>query len=469
MIDGGSGIDTAVFRGARSNYTFTPLANGDLVVASKDGIDGTDTLRSVEILKFTDMSASRADVMAAATAPQEKLTLVVATNAYGYTGFPYGNTPQVTGKADVGTTVKIYSATDNHQVGTATVNKYGMYSIDRLSPFADGLNKVYATETDAAGNVLQISDVVSFKVDTAPPVIPTYSMNYTAGSNQATFDGKAEAGTTIALVRTSDLQKIAHTTAAADGTWHLQTSPLLNGSYTTRVSSIDYADNGANALNSQTWTVNSSANITGTAGKDVLNPVAGNNAVDGGAGIDTVVYSGSRVGFTVKKADWGFDVTDNAGSNGHDSLINVERVQFDDGYVAIDENAAQIYRLYSAAFGRPSDTVGMGFWISAMDNGSSLNLVARSFMTGQPEFDQKYGTDPSDATFVTQLYHNVLGRDPDAQGYDFWMTALSNTSDANKLAMRAQLLIDFSNGPENVAKVVGQVEHGVDYTPYHAG
>jgi hypothetical protein len=108
----------------------------------------------------------------------------------------------------------------------------------------------------------------------------------------------------------------------------------------------------------------------------------------------------------------------------------------------------------------------MGFWISAMDNGYNINQIALSFMTGQPEFDQKYGTNPSDDTFVMQLYHNVLGRDPDASGYDFWMNALANTPESNKAAMRAQLLIDFSNGPENVAKVVGQLEHGVDYVPH---
>jgi hypothetical protein len=465
MIDGGSGTDTAVFRGVRSNYTISALSNGDLQVVSST--DGTDTLRSIEVLKFQDMSVSRADAVAAAT--QDKLTVVVATNEFGYSGYPYGNTPQVSGKADPGTTVKIYSAADNKLVGTATANKYGLYFVEKLSALPDGVNKVYATESDAAGNLLLTTDPVSFTVDTTPPVRPTYSINYTTGSNQATFDGTAEAGTTIALVRTSDLQTIAHTTVGTNGSWHLETSPLLNGAYTVRVTSLDHGDNGTNSATSPTWTVNSAANMTGTAGNDVLTAGAGNNAIDGGAKIDTVVYAGSRAAFDVQQADWGFDVTDHSGSNGHDALINVERIQFDDGYVAIDNNAASIYRLYSAAFGRASDKVGMGFWISAMDNGYNINQIALSFMTGQPEFDQKYGNNPSDDTFVMQLYHNVLGRDPDASGYDFWMNALANTPASNKIAMRAQLLIDFSNGAENVAKVVGQLEHGVDYVPYHSG
>jgi hypothetical protein len=35
--------------------------------------------------------------------------------------------------------------------------------------------------------------------------------------------------------------------------------------------------------------------------------------------------------------------------------------------------------------------------------------------------------------------------------------------------LRAQLLIDFSDSPENLQKVqlVGTLEHGVDFVPYH--
>jgi Ca2+-binding RTX toxin-like protein len=50
-IDGGAGIDTAVFSGARADYTFTALPNGSLRVV---GPDGTDTLTGVERLQFSD-------------------------------------------------------------------------------------------------------------------------------------------------------------------------------------------------------------------------------------------------------------------------------------------------------------------------------------------------------------------------------------------------------------------------------
>jgi hypothetical protein len=274
-------------------------------------------------------------------------------------------------------------------------------------------------------------------------------------------------------VRSGDLQTIAHTTVDATGKWQIASAPLPNGSYTVSVVSSDVASNGTSAATRASWTVNSSANLTGTGGADVLKPGAGNNAVDGGAGIDTAVYAGSKNNFTVTKADWGFDVVDKTGANGHDSLINVERIQFDDGYVAIDDNAAQLYRLYSATYGREPDAAGMGYWIQRMDSGTIIQQVSREFMLGgdgkgQPEFVQMYGANSSDSTFLTQLYKNILDRAPDAGGYQYWMDVMNNYT-ADKTILRGQMLIDFSDSPENVQKVqlVGTLEHGVAFVPFH--
>jgi hypothetical protein len=480
MIDGGSGIDTAVFRGVRSNYTINALANGDLTVTSRDGTDGIDTLRSIEILKFSDMSASRADVVAAAadiTAP-DKPSLVVAKNAAGYAA---GSTPLVNGKAEVGATITVYT-NENKKVGTAVVDANGLWST-KLDPLADGKGYfIFAIATDAAGNVSQSSDMATFNVDATPPTMPTYSKSAsTSDSNQFTFTGSGEAGTLIELVRSDnpkDLQTIAHATVDAGGTWRIDSAPLPNGSYTVSVIASDLAGNGTSAATRATWTVNSTANITGTAGADVLKPGEGNNGVDGGAGIDTAVYAGSHNNFTVTKADWGFDVVDKTGSNGHDSLINVERIQFDDGYLAVDVDidgaAGQLYRLYSAAFGREPDAIGMGYWLSRMEHGATLPQVSKEFMvggdgTGQAEFVKMYGSNSSNATFLTTMYHNILGREPDAEGYQYWLDALNGNLNPDKAAFRAQLMIDFSQSPENLAKVqlIGTLDHGVEFVPYH--
>ncbi len=389
--------------------------------------------------------------------------MVVTKNVNGYAT---GSTPLVTGKAEAGSTVKIFTS-GNQLVGTTTADANGLYTLT-LNKFADGSNyQVYATATDAAGNVSLSSDAMSFNVDGTAPVRPTFNMTQAAGSNQAHFDGTGEAGTTIELVRLGDLQTIARTTVGADGKWTVDTSPLPNASYTLRVVSLDKGDNGTNALTSASLTVNSTANITGTANNDTLKPGVGNNAVDGGAGLDTVVYAGPRSNYSLAQEAWGYGITDKAGNNGHDSLINVERVQFDDAFVALDTEgiAGQIFRLYTASLGRPAEAAGMGYWMWRMENGTSIQTVASEFLK-QPEFDTLYGTNPSDATFVTKLYNNVLHRDPEPAGFDYWMNTLQHNSNTNKNEVRTQMVIDFANSLENQANVVGTFKLGIDYVPW---
>ena len=52
-INGAGGIDTVLYSGARTSYTFTRTATG-LTVTDKTGATGTDTLQNVERIKFLD-------------------------------------------------------------------------------------------------------------------------------------------------------------------------------------------------------------------------------------------------------------------------------------------------------------------------------------------------------------------------------------------------------------------------------
>ena len=60
-IDGGLGLDTFVESGNRSNYTITRVINSGVtsfVVTDKTGAGGTDTLTSVERIKFADSTVA---------------------------------------------------------------------------------------------------------------------------------------------------------------------------------------------------------------------------------------------------------------------------------------------------------------------------------------------------------------------------------------------------------------------------
>jgi hypothetical protein len=205
-----------------------------------------------------------------------------------------------------------------------------------------------------------------------------------------------------------------------------------------------------------------SGTISGTAGADLLLATSGNNAIDGGAGIDTVQFATARSGFTVVRSGTTVTVTDNAGDGGIDTLLNVERLKFGDASVAvdIDGNGGKAYRVYQAAFDRAPDAGGVGFWMFNLDSGVSLVDIAAGFMAS-PEFLAMYGANPSTTEFVSKLYENILNRPGEAAGINFWVGVI----DGNH-ATRAAVLADFSGQAENIALVGPTIQNGFVFTPW---
>lgn len=204
------------------------------------------------------------------------------------------------------------------------------------------------------------------------------------------------------------------------------------------------------------------SSLAGSAGGNVFELTGSDQQVDGQDGLDTVVYHGMRAGFKVEKAANGFAVADHAGANGQDALVNIERIRFSDGAVALDINGAagQAYRLYQAAFDRAPDLGGLGYWINGLDHGLTLTEVAGAFSKSK-EFIDMYGANTSDAEFVDLLYQNVLHREPESGGFAYWMEALGTHHVA-----REEILAYFSESPENQAQVIGSIENGIDFQPW---
>lgn len=147
----------------------------------------------------------------------------------------------------------------------------------------------------------------------------------------------------------------------------------------------------------------------------------------------------------------------------HFNLESVERVAFTDLAVAldVDQGAGEAYRIYKAAFDREPDQSGLGYWIHEMDQGASLIEVAASFI-GSDEFTERYGADVADTAFIDALYTNVLARQPDSEGYTYWLNEL------NKGLSREKLLANFSESPENQANVAELIGEGIAYDPWLA-
>lgn len=198
--------------------------------------------------------------------------------------------------------------------------------------------------------------------------------------------------------------------------------------------------------------------ITGNSFNNALKGFGGNDQIDGGAGIDTAYFSGQWSQYQISL---GSSQTTVSGADGTDTLLNVERIRFDDKALAFDTdgNAGKMYRLYQAAFDRTPDSGGLGVWINQLDNGQSLEWVSAQFQDSA-EFKLKYGTDVSTDQFVTLLYQNVLHRAPDEGGLAAWKGALDAGAQS-----RAQVLAGFSESTENQIQVIGSIQNGIEYTP----
>jgi hypothetical protein len=202
--------------------------------------------------------------------------------------------------------------------------------------------------------------------------------------------------------------------------------------------------------------------LVGTPGDDTIAGGGGNDTIDGAAGIDTASFSDVRANYTITNQGGGhFTVAHLGGSgpDGTDTLVNVERLHFADAQVAIDidGHGGEAFRLYQAAFNRVPDLPGLGFQMHALDEGWSLQNIAGDFLNS-PEFQATYGN-VSDTQFIELLYLNVLHRQGEDAGVQFHLNELASGQ------TRADVLVHFSESPENQANVIGQIQDGMLYVP----
>jgi hypothetical protein len=201
--------------------------------------------------------------------------------------------------------------------------------------------------------------------------------------------------------------------------------------------------------------------ISGGAGDGVIYASGGNDQVIGGAGLDRV-SGGFGVDTYVVDTNAAPLVVGNFGkinirvAEGWEYTIDFERFQFKDKLVAydVDGNAGQAYRLYQAAFARVPDTDGPSYWVGQIDRGMNLRDAANGFI-GSAEFTSLYSGAGIDLAIVSKFYQNVLGRPAEASGVEHWTKALAQGTTL------AEVLVGFSESPENVSKLAPLLGQGI--------
>ncbi|MFC7739188.1 DUF4214 domain-containing protein [Roseomonas sp. GCM10028921] len=105
--------------------------------------------------------------------------------------------------------------------------------------------------------------------------------------------------------------------------------------------------------------------------------------------------------------------------------VNPTRLGFGTGYstLATDpaSNAVAVAQIYHGLLGRQPDAVGYARWLDKLNAGADLRATANA-IAATPEASAFQSA--SDNDFVSSLYVNLLGREPDEAGLSAWVTYL---------------------------------------------
>jgi serralysin len=194
-------------------------------------------------------------------------------------------------------------------------------------------------------------------------------------------------------------------------------------------------------------------------GNDINNQFTmstGTNFVDGGAGLDTEMYSLARANYQVSLSGTLAAVN---GGGASDTLFSVERLVFSDRGVALDisGNAGMTAKTIGAVFGASwvtshPDYVSAGLhWLDAGTSYSDLLQLA---------INARLGAGASSVAVVTLLYTNVAGTPPPADElalFKGWLDTGVYTQGA--LGMFA------AETPKNIANIdlAGLAAHGLEF------
>jgi hypothetical protein len=175
--------------------------------------------------------------------------------------------------------------------------------------------------------------------------------------------------------------------------------------------------------------------------------------------VDGFLATGPLSNYTITKTgDNSYTIVDQTGKDGTQTVTNPFRLDFTDVSLAfdIDGNAGKMYRLYQSAFNRQPDAGGLGYWLKILDGGATLQQAASAF-AASGEFKTLYGSNPSKEQMVTAAYNNVLHRDPDSTGFQYWLDGFKNG-----LTLEG-LLLNFADSKENRDQTAAAVANGIVY------
>ncbi|MEG4677916.1 Ig-like domain-containing protein [Enterobacter cloacae] len=255
IYDNGRLIGTTTV-GSNGSWSFTPgtaLADGshNFTATVTDGVGRTSE------------PTGGFGIVIDTKAPDAASDLLVTDNVGAYQGPVVSGdttddpTPTLSGKAEAGSTVKIYD--QNGLLGEVTAKADGTWSFSPVAKLPEGEHRFHVTATDRAGNTSVASDDFVLTLDFTAPDVSKVSItdvvdDFGSVTGSIASGGKtddntplikgtgAEPGNTITVYNGDKV--IGTAKVQADGTWELQvTKALPDGTYNLTVKETDSVGN----------------------------------------------------------------------------------------------------------------------------------------------------------------------------------------------------------------------------------
>ena len=183
--------------------------------------------------------------------------------------------------------------------------------------------------------------------------------------------------------------------------------------------------------------------------KNIIEPNTSSNKIDksySGNFRDYNFFNRGLGKYEIQTSEGYDDITGISSLHFSDKVINFqdEIVGTFDQITGLNTDSGKMFRLYNAAFSRFPDADGLRYWISNFSSGIDDERAVSSSFLASTEFKERYGENITNETYVETLYLNVLNRELDQGGYDYWVGNLNNG-----IEERHEVLLGFSESLEN--------------------
>ena len=199
--------------------------------------------------------------------------------------------------------------------------------------------------------------------------------------------------------------------------------------------------------------------LYGDDGDDYLSGGDSDDYLDGGEGLDFALFLSSLDQYDIViLEDGSVQVQDTVGTEGLDSLFNIERIEFSDTNLAldIDGNAGAAAKLLGVTFGAESveNEVLVGIAIGLLDNGMNYQTLMELALQEKEALTNK--------KVAELLYVNIFGEADDDVIEN--LAALMNNGAITQTAL-AVYAAELEENELNI-DLVGLALTGIEYTPF---